>query len=174
LHALTLAEGAAPRDALREAHDRVLASGPAEVLTEEELRGQWSEVSQAAAPSSLTSDFCALTSALVLPLRARGRTLGVLVLGCADGRPAPDLALAEDLASRAAVALDNARLYRDIQENDRRKNEFLAMLGHELRNPLAPIRTAVEFLRRHQVMGPELSAARDIIDRQVQLMVRLV
>ena len=87
---------------------------------------------------------------MVLPLVARGRTLGVLAL--ARGRrprtlaPA-DLALAEDFAVRAAIALDNARLYRDIQEADRQKNEFLSMLAHELRNPLAPIRNAVEVLR---------------------------
>jgi CheY-like chemotaxis protein len=100
--------------------------------------------------------------------------LGVLVLGCADGRPSPDVALAEDLAGRAANALDNARLYRDIQDNDRRKSEFLAMLGHELRNPLAPIRTAVEYLRRRGLDQPDQCAARDMIERQVQLMVRLV
>ena len=73
-----------------------------------------------------------------------------------------DLALAEDLAGRAAIALDNARLYHDIQEADRRKNEFLAMLAHELRNPLAPIRNAVQILRRgsrRQRAGGELGPA---------------
>ena len=83
-------------------------------------------------------------------------------------------ALAEDLAGRAAIAIDNARLYRDIQENDRRKNEFLAMLAHELRNPLAPIRNAVEVLRRLGLEDADLHWANDVIIRQVEHLVRLV
>ena len=94
-----------------------------------------------------------------------------------DG-PAPfgpaDVGLARDLAGRAAIAIDNARLYRDIQENDRRKNEFLAMLAHELRNPLAPIRNAVEILRMLDIADPNLQWASDVIDRQVEQLVRLV
>jgi CheY-like chemotaxis protein len=85
-----------------------------------------------------------------------------------------DMSLAEDLAGRAAAALDNARLYRDVQEADRRKNEFLAMLAHELRNPLAPIRNAVEVMRLPGVAAPQLAWARGVIERQVQHMVRLV
>ena len=117
------------------------------------------------------------SGSLVLPLLARGRTLGVLALA----RTASDSfhgrthrTLAEELADRAAIALDNARLYQDIQEGDRRKNEFLAMLAHELRNPLAPIRNAVEVLRRLGSPDPLLSQTRDMIDRQVTHMARLV
>ena len=84
-----------------------------------------------------------------------------------------DRALAEDLAGRAAIAIDNARLYREVQEADHRKNEFLSMLAHELRNPLAPIRNAVQLLRQCG-QQPELLAIRDMIDRQVQHLVRLV
>jgi CheY-like chemotaxis protein len=72
------------------------------------------------------------------------------------------------------VAIDNARLYRDIQEADRHKNEFLAMLAHELRNPLAPIRSAIHLLRRRALDVPDVIWAQDLIDRQVQQMVRLV
>ncbi len=85
-----------------------------------------------------------------------------------------DLALAEELAGRAAVALDNARLYREIQDGDRRKDEFLAMLGHELRNPLAAIANALEYV---QIAGRDAVAfdrAREILARQVQMMARLV
>jgi PAS domain S-box-containing protein len=57
---------------------------------------------------------------------------------------------------------------------DRRKNEFLAMLGHELRNPLAPIRNAVQIMRRLGISDPKLQWARDIVDRQVDHLVRLV
>jgi signal transduction histidine kinase len=116
-------------------------------------------------------------SAVVLPLLARGRALGCLTLAMGrSGRrynPA-DLALAEDLAHRAAVALDNARLYWDVQEADHRKNEFLAMLAHELRNPLAPIRNAVEILRVRGTDPQVVEKTRNLIDRQVQYLVRLV
>src|SRR5262249_57244333 len=57
---------------------------------------------------------------------------------------------------------------------DRRKDEFLAVLAHELRNPLAPVRNAVEVMRLRDVDNPGLRWARDIIDRQVQQMTRLV
>jgi two-component system CheB/CheR fusion protein len=61
-----------------------------------------------------------------------------------------------------------------LRENDRRKDEFLAMLGHELRNPLAPIRTAVEILRRKGSPDPSLVRQRDVIARQVENLSRLV
>ena len=67
----------------------------------------------------------------MVPLLARGRSLGTIAPGTssAERRFGPDdLTLALDLAGRAAIAIDNARLYRDVQENDRRKNEFLATL----------------------------------------------
>jgi signal transduction histidine kinase/DNA-binding response OmpR family regulator len=118
-----------------------------------------------------------LTSAVVLPLAARGKVVGVLLLAMGpSGRKygEADRALAEDLAGRAAIALDNAGLYRDIQASDRRKNEFLAMLAHELRNPLAPIRNACQILRLAAPDQPDLRSAADMIDRQVQHLARLV
>jgi CheY-like chemotaxis protein len=72
------------------------------------------------------------------------------------------------------MALDNARLYQSIQEGDRRKTEFLAMLAHELRNPLAPIRNAAQALRHVSLQDPTLLEARDVIDRQVRHMTRLI
>jgi signal transduction histidine kinase/DNA-binding response OmpR family regulator len=116
-------------------------------------------------------------AALVFPLLARGQALGTLVLAMGpSGRSysADDRALAEDLAGRAAVALDNARLYRNIQEADRRKNEFLAMLAHELRNPLAPIRNAVEILRLGGADPQVVAKTSGLIENQVHQLVRLV
>jgi len=61
-----------------------------------------------------------------------------------------------------------------LQEADHRKNEFLAMLAHELRNPLGPIRNAVELLRRIGPQHPQHQWAEDVIDRQTAHLVRLV
>ena len=61
-----------------------------------------------------------------------------------------------------------------LREADRRKNEFLAVLAHELRNPLAPIRNAAALLSRTRPDDPELAQAAEIVERQVALMGRLL
>ena len=61
-----------------------------------------------------------------------------------------------------------------LREADRRKNEFLAMLAHELRNPLAPVRNAAALLSRTRPDDPELAQAAEIVERQVALMGRLL
>jgi signal transduction histidine kinase/CheY-like chemotaxis protein len=116
-------------------------------------------------------------SIVAVPLCARGHCLGVIALAIVEGRHTfgPDeVDLIRDLAGRAAIAIDNARLYRDVQENDRRKNEFLAMLAHELRNPLAPIRSATQVLQMLDIQDSNILWATDVIGRQVEHLVRLV
>jgi signal transduction histidine kinase len=61
-----------------------------------------------------------------------------------------------------------------LQESNHRKDEFLAMLAHELRNPLAPIRTAVQLLRLKELTEPQRRRARDVIERQVEHLVNLI
>jgi len=63
---------------------------------------------------------------------------------------------------------------RALKEADRHKDEFLAVLAHELRNPLAPIRNAVEIMRRSPMTDPQLTWSRDVIERQVKHLSRLV
>ena len=112
-----------------------------------------------------------------VPLVAQGRTLGTLALCFASsGRSfdADTLSTATELAGRAAIALDNARLYEKIQDQDRRKDEFLAMLAHELRNPLAPISNAVHVLREGTDKPETVGWAGEVIGRQVRQLVRLV
>ena len=69
---------------------------------------------------------------------------------------------------------DQKRTEEALLEADRRKDEFLAMLAHELRNPLAPIRNAVQLLRQAGTDDALLQRQRDIIDRQVTHMARLL
>jgi signal transduction histidine kinase/CheY-like chemotaxis protein len=118
-----------------------------------------------------------ITSLIVVPLTARGRTLGAFSLGLGpSGRTfrTDDVAIASDLANRAAMALDNALLYRTIREQDRRKNEFLAMLAHELRNPLTPITNALYIMDQQGADGEKLVWAKKVVSRQVRLLGRLV
>ena len=90
-----------------------------------------------------------LTSYVSVPLVARGRTLGVMTLGLGKSArrftPA-DLPLAEELARRAALAVDNARLYREAHEANRAKSQFLTTMSHELRTPLNAIGGYAELL----------------------------
>jgi two-component system CheB/CheR fusion protein len=69
---------------------------------------------------------------------------------------------------------DRKRVEEALREADRRKDEFLATLAHELRNPLAPIRNATQVLRIKGPSGPELAWAQDVIDRQMEHMTRLI
>jgi signal transduction histidine kinase len=115
-------------------------------------------------------------SALLVPLAARGRALGTLVLVRYAGSPSYDaqsVPLAEELARRAALALDNASLYGELREADRRKDEFLAMLAHELRNPLSPLATSVQVLRSGAA-PPVAERALSVMERQLGHVVRLV
>ena len=133
----------------------------------------------------------ALRGAVTLPLMIGERALGVLMVGAAQtdvGPAARDWAALEELASRAAIAFENARLYRslhveiverrvaeaELQEANQRKDEFLAMLSHELRNPLAPIRNALEVIRRIAPPDPKFTWAGEVMDRQVRHLTRLV
>jgi PAS domain S-box-containing protein len=116
-------------------------------------------------------------SYISVPLLSRGRTLGVLSFAMAEsGRSyrAGDVRAAEDLANRAAIAIENASLLSALRESDQRKDEFLAVLAHELRNPLAPLKNALQLLQLKGPPTPELQWARQVIERQVSQMTHLV
>ena len=90
-------------------------------------------------------------SSVIVPLRARGRILGDLAFATEGSgrRLGPDdLALAEELAHRAALAVDNARLYREAREAVRARDEFLSNVSHDLKTPLTGIRGLAELLGR--------------------------
>jgi signal transduction histidine kinase len=124
-----------------------------------------------------------LAAYLIVPLVARGRTKGVLSLIATEAErnySQADLELAEELARRAALALDNAALYqvaeesrRRIEEASRSKDLFLAMLSHELRTPLTPILASVSAHLEHGTCA-ELRPELEMIRRNVTLEARLI
>jgi signal transduction histidine kinase len=123
----------------------------------------------------------ALRSVAALPLYAHGKHLGACVFGFVEPRPlsATYRALAQDVIRQLALALDRACSYERIaheraraEQASRAKDEFLAMLGHELRNPLSPILTASQLMRMRG--GDEHERERTVIERQVKHISRLV
>lgn len=117
-------------------------------------------------------------SAVALPLLARGRALGVVTLvSGTPGRYGPgDLAVAEELAHRIALAIDNARLYREAQEAVKQRDEFLSVASHELRTPINALQLAVQGLRAGTIpASPDrLPRLLELAERQTRRMTRLI
>lgn len=141
----------AKTEAVRELHGRLL--GDAEQGVGRVMRTAAAELVADASPSTLAEgvsdpetlaliDTVGVASTMVVPLAARGLTLGTIMFAFASRSrrySAADLAWAEDLAHRVAFALDNARLYREAQEAVSARDEFLSIASHELRTPLTPL-----------------------------------
>jgi two-component system CheB/CheR fusion protein len=102
-------------------------------------------------------------------LAARGRPFAAT-----DGSVTRMEGVVHDISARKELERQLRRRAEELAENDRRKDEFLAMLSHELRNPLAPILNAVELMRVVDPQEPRLRWSRDVIGRQVEHISRLV
>jgi PAS domain S-box-containing protein len=91
-----------------------------------------------------------------------------------DNQPVAFATVSQDVTERKQLADDLQRLAADLSETDRRKNEFLATLAHELRNPLAPMSNMLEVLKRSDGDSKVLKQAMGTFERQLSQMVRLV
>jgi len=83
-------------------------------------------------------------------------------------------ALEAESEQRAALEVALRGKIDELAEVDRRKDEFLAMLGHELRNPLAPVTTALQIMRIHETEPSRVARSREIVERQIEHMTRLI
>ena len=123
-------------------------------------------------------------SLLTVPMVARGRALGAMTwlrIAGHERYSADDLRLAEDLAGRIALAIDNARLYRQAQRArveaegaNRAKDEFLAVLSHELRTPLTSMLGWLRLLRGGQLPGDKAAQALEVIERNTRTQAQLI
>lgn len=112
-------------------------------------------------------------SLMALPLGARGRLLGAIVFVSAQREYTPeDLQLAEELARRAAIALDNARLHREAKDAIARRDEFLSLAAHELYTPLTSLSLAAAQLSRTVSNGARRSL--EVIMRSADRLTHLV
>ena len=105
---------------------------------------------------------------------ARWMAYKVSALTDADNRPIGFATVSQDVTERKRLSDNLASLAADLSETDRRKNEFLATLAHELRNPLAPMSNMLEVVKRSEGDPQLLKRAHDTIERQLDQMVRLV
>lgn len=123
-----------------------------------------------------------LCSSVIIPLVARGEALGVLSLSQGDsGRhySAEDLTLLNEVGNRAALALDNARLYREAREAIKEREDFLSIAAHELKTPVTGIRGYAQMLLRQlargQTIDPDrLSQSVQIIQDQASKLAELI
>jgi signal transduction histidine kinase/DNA-binding response OmpR family regulator len=145
------------------------------VVTE---RQRWVLDKSAAANGPLpdASPELGLAALACFPLLSQGRVLGTLAFGTRTARvfTEDELSLMQGVCDQVAVALERERLIGALRDADRRKDEFLAMLAHELRNPLAPVRTALEVFRMRMWQDDVILRAIASADRQVAHMTRLV
>ena len=111
-------------------------------------------------------------------LRAGGRWLDIYMtpIGDAGTRASSDriAVLFRDISERKAAEETLRRLAHDLAEADRRKTEFLATLAHELRNPLAPIRSGLGVMRLNRELPAGMARVREMMERQVTHMVHLI
>ncbi len=118
-----------------------------------------------------------LVSYIIAPIVAHDRPLGTLTFATAESGKrynAADLRFVEEIAARAALAIDNAQAYQEMESANRLKDEFLATLSHELRTPLNAVMGYVRLLKAGAITPEKAHQALDVIDRNAASLAQIV
>lgn len=141
-------------------------------ITEEQVVAEAADPEHAAVLREL-----GIAAWLGAPLLARGKALGVIHLVATESQRhygEADLDLVGELGRRAGGAVENARLYRDVQEAVRVRDDLLAIVSHDLRNPLGTIHLGASMLREGLAPGSPARKQADAIHRAAERMARLI
>jgi signal transduction histidine kinase len=143
-----------------------------DVVSEERIRALSPRREQADALRALNP-----TSLMLVPMTVGGRTLGTVAFGFADSarhHDGRDLATAQNLAERAAVAIENARLFREVQREVKSRKDLLAIVSHDLRNPLQSISLTASMMEQTLAPTDPLRPRVESISRSAGLAGRLL
>ena len=115
-------------------------------------------------------------SMMIVPLVSRGETLGVVTAAAPDGQAftREDATFASELARHGSLAIDNARLYLESQQAVRAREEVLAIVSHDLRNPLNAVVLATALLKMSETMSTDDREQLDVIRHSAERMRRLI
>jgi signal transduction histidine kinase/CHASE3 domain sensor protein len=115
-------------------------------------------------------------SLMAVPLVSRGQTLGVILAAAAEGTlfTQEDAALVSELSRHGSLAIDNARLYLESQQAVQAREEVLAIVSHDLRNPLNAVMLAASLLQTSEKVAPDDREQLEIIDISAKRMQRLI
>jgi signal transduction histidine kinase len=113
---------------------------------------------------------------LLVPLVSRDQNLGIVIALAPEGKPfrADDLVLFSELARNASLAIDNAHLYARSQQALRAREEVLAIVSHDLRNPLNAVTLAASLLKMSEALSPDAREQIETIDISARRMARLI
>lgn len=151
---------------------RVLRSGQTELISQADIE----ELSSIIQDPIFTDKIKAPRSVILVPLAYHGQTLGCLTMVSRYDQIYNDLdlSMAEELARRASLAIENARLYRQAEEANRAKSAFLANISHELRTPLGAMLGFAELALDSDKLPPEQSGYLNMISKNGRQLMQIV
>ncbi len=172
---LSYSQGVSPEESVRFARISV-ADGLIGTAAETQEPFAVGGLTRSLQPSHAPMQSLALRSYACFPLFAEGRLLGALAIGSRqrDEFEVDELEFMRTVSRYMTVAYERLRLVRQLRDADRKKDDFIALLAHELRNPLAPLRNGLHVMRLASPDSPAVAKARAIMERQLSHMVRLI